>query len=80
MKNLNSIKAIIEACGWTRVESKNTGMVSYRKEEERLNYYFTTGTTTFQIIGEYGTKPETYREVNTDVEMEKILCTRPNKI
>ena len=80
MKNLKEIKEILEALGWERVESKNTCMVSYLKEEERLNYYFTTGTTTFQTIGEYGVKPEKYTEVNTAEQMEKILCTRPDKI
>lgn len=76
MKNLNKIKEVIEAFGWERIHSKNTAMVSFTKDGERLNYYFTTGTTTFQ--SDLGGM-EVYREINTDVEMEKILCTRPNK-
>ena len=76
MKNLNKIKEILEALGWERIESKNTSMVSYTKEGERLNYYFTTGTTTFQTIGDWGIKAETYREINTDEQMEQLLCNR----
>lgn len=72
---IKKIQEIIETLGWEKVESKNTKMISYTKDKERLNYYFTTGTVTFQVIGPWG-KPETYKDVNTDIEMEKILSGR----
>lgn len=75
MKNLNSIKEILEALGWTRIPCKNTAMVSFTKENLRLNYYFTTGTTTIQDDQQ---NIKVYKEVNTDVEMEKTICKYQN--
>lgn len=43
---------LLSAFGWEDMgPQKNTGMISFKKEgheDERINYYFTTGTITFQ--------------------------------
>ena len=43
-----------EGYGWTPIESRNKYMYSYRREDtqERLNYYYSTGT--FTIQGPHG--------------------------
>ena len=66
------IKRIIEAYSWESIISKNPYMESFTKEDMRLNYYFTRGTTTVQsedkgmIINE--------KDIMTPEQMEEILC------
>lgn len=62
-------KELIESFGWLSVYSKNPLMKSFIKGDVRLNYYFTTGTITFQSKGE---PCETYRDL-TMLELENIL-------
>lgn len=42
------MKDIIIALGYTPIESKNPYMVSYKKDDKRVNHYFTTDTVTIQ--------------------------------
>ncbi len=42
------IKQLVEAYGGEEIESKNPHMTSFRINDDRINYYFTTGTTTIQ--------------------------------
>ncbi|NBW09225.1 MAG: hypothetical protein EBR82_14495 [Caulobacteraceae bacterium] len=61
--------------GWVEVESKNPKMISFVKDDVRMNIYFTTGTITFQekpTIGGYGTTLS-YKNILDDQEFEKLL-------
>ena len=69
------IKGILEALGWEEIVSKNEKMYSFLKEDMRLNYYFTTGTTTIQ--NQKG-RIQTYRDVLDDCKMEEIICNYEN--
>lgn len=60
---------LIEGLGWVRILSKNPYMVSFNKENKRMNVYFTTGTITIQ---DTEGKIDTHRNVSTLEEIENI--------
>ena len=42
---------LLEGYGWENIKCKNHLMVSFKKEDKRLNYYFTRHTLTIQEKG-----------------------------
>lgn len=73
LTNNNFADGILSALGWDKIESKNPIMYSYIKEDMRLNYYFTTGTTTVQSKSRGLIKNE--KDITTPEQMEEIICT-----
>lgn len=65
------MKDLLKAYGWEEIPSKNKIMFSFKKEDLRLNYYFTNGTVTIQGGGDGGC--ETYKKILTEEQMEKII-------
>ncbi len=63
------MKNLLEAYGWEEIPSKNKLMQSFVKDNERLNYYFTTGTVTIQG----GDNPITIRDIMTEEQMEGLI-------
>lgn len=53
------------ALSWGPIESKNPYMISFKREDERLNYYFTTGTVTVQ-------SPAGIPRTQKDITIEKL--------
>lgn len=66
------IKEILESFGWEQIISKNPYMESFEKEDMRLNYYFTKGTTTIQSEGLGMIVNQ--KDITTPEQMEKIIC------
>jgi hypothetical protein len=64
------MKELLETYGWISIESKNKLMNSYKKEDKRLNHYFTTGTITIQ--GDDGECHKFYK-VDSDEQVENII-------
>jgi len=64
------MKELLEAMGWIEIPSNNPYMHSYKKEDKRMNYYFTTGTVTIQ--GTDGSF-EKFMKIFDESQMEKIL-------
>ena len=64
------MKELIQAYGWEDLgPQKNSYMLSFKKDDLRLNWYFTTGT--FSIQG-----PETnqhFKDIETAEQLEDIL-------
>ena len=73
LQNNRFEEGLLEAYGWYEILSKNPIMISYLNDdlEQRLNYYFTTGTVTIQGPN---CEPQKYTEIFTDEQMEEILC------
>jgi hypothetical protein len=67
------VREILEALGWIHATSKNPYMESFIKEDMRLNYYFTTGSTTVQSESKGLIKNE--KNITTPEQMEEIICT-----
>lgn len=60
---------LINACGWMQIPSKNPYMLSFTKDERRMNVYFTTGTITIQDKDQ---NVQSWRNVSTNDEIETI--------
>lgn len=71
-KNNRFFNELLSAFGWEEIISKNPYMKSYWHDdyEIRMNNYFSTGTITIQ--GEK-IKMETWKDINSDEQIESIL-------
>lgn len=69
---ISQYKELLEGFGWEEIPSKNKIMISFIKNEMRLNYYFTNGTITIQGRLLDGSC-ETFRNIKTLLELEKII-------
>lgn len=50
----SEVEQLIETYGYQPIESKNEYMRSYANDEKRINYYYTSGTVTFQRFDRKG--------------------------
>lgn len=48
MPNKDQFTELAVALSWGPIVSKNPYMISFKRNDERLNYYFTSGTMTVQ--------------------------------
>ncbi len=63
------MKELLEAYGWEEILSKNPYMISFMKEDKRMNCYHTG---TIQIQSSKG-QQKIYRSIDTVEKLEKIL-------
>jgi len=71
---MNDLAKMVKEFGWEEIESKNELMMSFQRDNTRMNVYFTTRTVTFQPMGETKnfTKPVVHKEV-TDEEFVRLI-------
>jgi len=70
LQNNEFSEKLMEAYSFEKIVSKNPLMISYKKEDVRLNHYFSTGTVTVQ---DSKGSIKTHRDINGD-SIEDIIC------
>lgn len=70
MPSKEQLTELAIALSWGPIESKNPYMISFKRNDERLNYYFTTGTVTVQSPDGI---PRTQKDITLDI-LEQFIA------
>eukprot|EP01084_Bolivina_argentea_P148515 259622_1 len=71
--NKDKLDDIASQNGWNSVSTKNSKMVSYKKNDNRINVYHTTGTVTTCIDHPSKGKTQLHRRQISDDQLNKIF-------
>jgi len=67
------ITSLANAYGWESISSNNRVMLSFKRDDWRMNFYYTTGTVTFQSTSG---ESKSIKDVVTDELFETILINQ----
>merc|ERR1719410_676398 len=69
----NRVDNVADKNGWSAVSSKNSKMISYTKNNDRINVYHTTGTVTTSIDHPTKGKTQLHRRKVSNNQLNEIF-------